>query len=133
MAFFKVTFSLLLLTFLSATLSLAHPGFNFGWGSGPFGGGSNGLLPQFYQFSCPQADDIVIHPYRLGYVDNIYLRNPFHESIPVKISRRTYNWGCKVCDIQAKTIQSKRKQPTRPNLGEKLLPRPEISVSKNRW
>ncbi|KAI9201328.1 hypothetical protein LWI28_021714 [Acer negundo] len=60
MAFFKVTTSLLLLTFLSATLSLAHPGFNFGWGSGPFGGGSNGLLPQFYQFSCPQADDIVM-------------------------------------------------------------------------
>ncbi|KAL5780554.1 hypothetical protein ACOSQ2_011291 [Xanthoceras sorbifolium] len=61
MDFFEVATCLMLLTFLSgATLSLAHPGFNFGWGSGPFGRGSNGLFPQFYQFSCPQADDIVM-------------------------------------------------------------------------
>ena len=42
---------------LSSTTLLAHPG--FGWG-GPFGGGSFGLFAEFYQFSCPQANDTVM-------------------------------------------------------------------------
>lgn len=60
MAFLSFTTSIVLLSFLLYTLSFAHPGFNFGWGSGPSVGGSGGLFPQFYQFSCPQADDIVM-------------------------------------------------------------------------
>ncbi|XP_031269113.1 peroxidase 9 [Pistacia vera] len=61
MAFIKVTISLMLLYFLSVTLCLAHPGFNFPWGgNGHFGGANYGLFPQFYQFSCPQVDDIVM-------------------------------------------------------------------------
>ncbi|KAE8712655.1 Peroxidase 9 [Hibiscus syriacus] len=51
--------------FLSATVFLAHPGLGFGWGiggspGGQFGASPLGLFPQFYQFSCPQADDIVM-------------------------------------------------------------------------
>ena len=58
MAFCKVKFSFIVSIFLlSSTTLLAHPG--FGWGD-PFGGGSFGLLTEFYQFSCPQADDIVM-------------------------------------------------------------------------
>lgn len=61
MAFSKVTISLMLLAFLSATPCLAHPGINFPWGGkGQFGGTNYGLFPQFYQFSCPQVDDIVM-------------------------------------------------------------------------
>lgn len=76
MAVFKVSFLGLVVVmalFSASTLSLAHPaGFNFGWGSGwgsepsrghggyAQAGGSFGLFPQFYQFSCPQANDIVI-------------------------------------------------------------------------
>ncbi|KAF5455861.1 hypothetical protein F2P56_025395 [Juglans regia] len=58
MEFFKVTLSLLVIAFLSANLSVAHPGFNVGWGGNGFG--SFGLFPEFYQFSCPQANDIVM-------------------------------------------------------------------------
>ncbi|KAF3447295.1 hypothetical protein FNV43_RR12478 [Rhamnella rubrinervis] len=46
-----------------SALTLAHPGFNFGWGGhggGGISGGSFGLFPEFYQFSCPQANDIVL-------------------------------------------------------------------------
>ncbi|WJX09277.1 Peroxidase 9 [Trifolium repens] len=62
MSFSKVI--LLITAFLSITLSQAHPaGFNFGWG-GHHGGRTRrmsfGLSPQFYQFSCPQANDIVM-------------------------------------------------------------------------
>jgi peroxidase len=61
MEFFKFTLTLTAIAFLSATLSSAHPGFNFGWGSpGGNGGFSFGLYPEFYQSSCPQADEIVI-------------------------------------------------------------------------
>ena len=76
MAVFKVTcFALVAMTLVySATLCVAHPvGFNFGWGwgspggnggqggnSGNGGGGSTGLSPEHYQFSCPQANDIVM-------------------------------------------------------------------------
>ncbi|KAF7829629.1 BEL1-like homeodomain protein 7 [Senna tora] len=35
-------------------VSEAHPGFNFGWGSGHY------LYPEFYQFSCPQLNEIVM-------------------------------------------------------------------------
>ncbi|KAA8537583.1 hypothetical protein F0562_027191 [Nyssa sinensis] len=57
----KVVLSLIVLAFLSSKLSLAFPGFNFGWGgSGSFRGGLSDLCPEFYQFSCPQANDIVM-------------------------------------------------------------------------
>ncbi|KAG4962342.1 hypothetical protein JHK82_039030 [Glycine max] len=45
---------------LSVKLSLANPGFHFGWGGHHHGEISFGLSPQFYQFSCPQANDIVM-------------------------------------------------------------------------
>ncbi|MCH90075.1 peroxidase 9-like [Trifolium medium] len=61
---FSLTFQQSHSSFLSITLSQAHPtGFNFGWG-GHHGGMSFGLSPQFYQFSCPQANDIVISVWR---------------------------------------------------------------------
>ncbi|XP_059637012.1 peroxidase 9 [Cornus florida] len=61
MASYKVVFSLVVMAFLSSSPSMAFPGSNFGWGSrGPFWGGYSGLSPEFYQFSCPQANDIVI-------------------------------------------------------------------------
>ncbi|XVF36047.1 hypothetical protein REPUB_Repub19eG0024900 [Reevesia pubescens] len=49
--------------FLKVTFSLAHPVLGFGWGGGvatggQFGAPTYGLFPQFYQFSCPQAEDI---------------------------------------------------------------------------
>ncbi|XP_061356300.1 peroxidase 9 [Gastrolobium bilobum] len=56
-----IKFSVLVIAFLKATLSQAHPGYHFGWsGHGGTGGISFGLSPQFYQFSCPQANDIVM-------------------------------------------------------------------------
>ncbi|GKV46952.1 hypothetical protein SLEP1_g53909 [Rubroshorea leprosula] len=67
MAFFTVNLGFLITVFLSATFSRAHPGLGFGWGGGSgtgghgqFGGGAVGLFPQFYQFSCPQVNDIVM-------------------------------------------------------------------------
>lgn len=63
MAVLRASLALVLLTFLSysTVLSLAYPGFNFGWGGhGGISGGLFGLFPEFYQSSCPQVDDIVI-------------------------------------------------------------------------
>ncbi|RZB58651.1 peroxidase 9-like [Glycine soja] len=59
MHFIKVTLFAMIAFFLSVKLSLAHPGFHFGWGD-HHRGISFGLSPQFYQFSCPQANDIVM-------------------------------------------------------------------------
>ncbi|KVI06533.1 peroxidase 9-like [Cynara cardunculus var. scolymus] len=65
----------MLIAFLSSSaVCFAFPGFNFGWGGtgggsgsggggdGAFGGsqGYTGLFPEFYSFSCPQANDIVM-------------------------------------------------------------------------
>lgn len=57
----RVLCSLILIAFLSSSPPpcLAFPGSDFGWGVVP-GGGYSGLFPDFYQFSCPQADDIVM-------------------------------------------------------------------------
>ncbi|KAJ6938477.1 peroxidase 9-like [Populus alba x Populus x berolinensis] len=61
MAFSKACFSfIVLIVLLSSTTSLAHPGFGWGGKGGPFGGGTSGLFPGFYQYSCPQANDIVM-------------------------------------------------------------------------
>lgn len=66
MALFRVALSLAALALISSTLCIALPGFGygFGWGGGfggsVGGGGSSGLFPQFYQFSCPQVDEIVM-------------------------------------------------------------------------
>ena len=49
--------SLFLLLFSTLMVSLAHPSsdFGFGWGGGSY----NSLSPNFYDFSCPQANGIV--------------------------------------------------------------------------
>lgn len=67
MPFIKAILLLIVIPFVLSviTLSQAHPvgGFHFGWGGGHHGGTggmSFGLSPQFYQFSCPQANDIVM-------------------------------------------------------------------------
>jgi len=59
MTFFKVTLLVTITAFFSVKLSWGHPGFHFGWGD-HHGGISFGLSPQFYQFSCPQANEIVM-------------------------------------------------------------------------
>ena len=61
MELFKVTLGLIVIASLSATLSSANHGFNLGWGGhGGSGGLSFSLFPEFYLFSCPQANDIVM-------------------------------------------------------------------------
>lgn len=62
MAFSKVVSSVILVvSFLSSTSTLAFPGTNPGSShGGGFGGGYSGLCPEFYEFSCPQANDIVM-------------------------------------------------------------------------
>ncbi|KAI3978868.1 hypothetical protein MKX01_016043 [Papaver californicum] len=67
MAFLKTWFSLMLVVLLSSTsLSIAHPAFPSNWGSninsgnGGTGEGYSSLFPEFYQYSCPQANDIVM-------------------------------------------------------------------------
>ncbi|KAJ7957800.1 Peroxidase [Quillaja saponaria] len=58
---FSTASLLVLITCLLVTVSQSHPGFNFGWGGhGGSGGISFGLFPEFYQFTCPQANDIVM-------------------------------------------------------------------------
>ncbi|KAK9713898.1 hypothetical protein RND81_06G058000 [Saponaria officinalis] len=52
------------------TISLAHPGFGFGWGSGG-GRDYDSLSPSFYDYSCPQANDIV-----LSVLEDVIARDP---------------------------------------------------------
>lgn len=65
MALFRVGLGLGLVSLLvllsSTSLCLAHPWFGF-WGGGHGGtvGGQFSLFPQFYQFSCPQVDEIIM-------------------------------------------------------------------------
>ncbi|CAE5959479.1 unnamed protein product [Arabidopsis arenosa] len=62
MAISKLIPTLVLFALFSFDVGVAHPGLRFGWGSNnPIGGSfSSNLYPQFYQFSCPQADEIVM-------------------------------------------------------------------------
>ncbi|OVA06199.1 Plant peroxidase [Macleaya cordata] len=62
MAFLRASFGFMFMVLLSSTtISIAHPGFPFTWGNvGGSGGGYFSLFPEFYQFSCPQANDIVM-------------------------------------------------------------------------
>ncbi|KAJ0818637.1 putative peroxidase [Helianthus annuus] len=69
MASFLYTTFMLMVLLLSNSICIAFPGFNFGrigggggGGDGPFGGGQGypGLFPEFYSFSCPQANGIVM-------------------------------------------------------------------------
>ncbi|KAL6982738.1 peroxidase [Sarracenia purpurea var. burkii] len=52
--------------FLSPTSSIAIPGFDSEWDNGGFYGGGegggydSGLFPEFYQFSCPEVNDVVM-------------------------------------------------------------------------
>ncbi|KAF9619395.1 hypothetical protein IFM89_006582 [Coptis chinensis] len=63
MELWRLTCSFMAIVLLSSTLSIAHPdpGFSFNWGNG---GGNDGvyfnLFPGFYQYTCPQANDIVM-------------------------------------------------------------------------
>ncbi|MED6204247.1 Peroxidase 9 [Stylosanthes scabra] len=80
---------LLVIALVSTTLvsCYAYPGFNFGWGGrnhGSRGGISYGLSPQFYQFSCPQANDIVMSVLEKAMAKNMriaasLLRLHFHD------------------------------------------------------
>ncbi|KAL5713337.1 peroxidase [Ranunculus cassubicifolius] len=58
MGFPRVFLSFLAIVLLSSTTSLANPGLGFNWGG--VGGGYYNLFPEFYQYSCPQADGIVM-------------------------------------------------------------------------
>ncbi|KAK6939426.1 hem peroxidase [Dillenia turbinata] len=58
MASTKFHFFLALQVLLSSTLTLAHPGLGYGWGN--HGHNYYGLYPEFYEFSCPQVQDIVM-------------------------------------------------------------------------
>ncbi|KAM7272256.1 hypothetical protein ACFE04_026919 [Oxalis oulophora] len=66
MAFYKFVVCLFTIALISASLSSGHPSFGFGWGNrgnhGQFGGGFPfpGLSADFYRFSCPQANHIVM-------------------------------------------------------------------------
>ncbi|PWA79839.1 peroxidase superfamily protein [Artemisia annua] len=75
MAFLIYNTCMLMVLLSSSVTSFAFPGFSFGWGGGggagdgSFGGGDgsfggvlgySGLFPEFYSFSCPQANDIVM-------------------------------------------------------------------------
>ncbi|KAL4370995.1 hypothetical protein AHAS_Ahas06G0121500 [Arachis hypogaea] len=88
MHFIKLN-NLLVIALVSTSLlsSYAYPGFNFGWGGrnhGSRGGISYGLSPQFYQFSCPQANDIVMSVLEKAMAKNMriaasLLRLHFHD------------------------------------------------------
>ncbi|XP_071731505.1 peroxidase 9-like [Rutidosis leptorrhynchoides] len=90
MASFLRTTSLILTVLLSCfTICFGFPGFNFGWGGGggggsggdgSFGGGDGsfggsqgyyGLFPEFYSFSCPQANYIV-----MSVLENVIANEP---------------------------------------------------------
>ncbi|XP_057975432.1 peroxidase 9 [Malania oleifera] len=54
---------MVIMALLSPTLSLAFPGFDFDWGGRGqrrAGGMPLSLFPEFYQYSCPQANHIVM-------------------------------------------------------------------------
>ena len=57
---------------ISFNVCLAIPGFGYGFGLG-WGGGSdyNSLSPSFYDYTCPQANDIVI-----SVLDNAIAQDP---------------------------------------------------------
>ncbi|RWR94079.1 Plant peroxidase [Cinnamomum micranthum f. kanehirae] len=61
MASLRACFTVILMILISSSLSQAHPGNFFDWGEG---GGSTGeyfgLFPEFYQYACPQVNDIVM-------------------------------------------------------------------------
>lgn len=61
MASLRAYFTVILMILISSSLSQAHPGSFFNWGEG---GGSTGeyfgLFPEFYQYACPQVNDIVM-------------------------------------------------------------------------
>ncbi|KAL2468315.1 Peroxidase 9 [Forsythia ovata] len=52
----KVLCSLIAVAFLSCSLLEAFPGSGYGWG----GKGYLGLTPEFYDYSCPQANEIIM-------------------------------------------------------------------------
>nr|ALY05850.1 peroxidase [Fraxinus mandshurica] len=56
MASLKVLCCLIAVSFLSSSLLDAFPGSGYGWG----GRGYSGLTPEFYDFSCPQANEIIM-------------------------------------------------------------------------
>ncbi|KAE9588362.1 hypothetical protein Lal_00003315 [Lupinus albus] len=110
--FIKVSF--LVITFLSAaTFSNANPGFHFGWsGHGGNRDISFGLSPQFYQFSCPQTNDIVMSVLEKAISKDIriaasLLRLHFHDC---------FVQGCDasiLLDNSAKIVSEKNSKPNK--------------------
>uniref|UniRef100_A0A164YBU2 Peroxidase n=1 Tax=Daucus carota subsp. sativus TaxID=79200 RepID=A0A164YBU2_DAUCS len=69
---------------LSSTLCMAFPGFGFGWGGHHGGGTFSGLFPEYYGFTCPQANDIVMSVLKKAIADDprmaaSLLRLHFHD------------------------------------------------------
>ncbi|WOH00890.1 hypothetical protein DCAR_0520266 [Daucus carota subsp. sativus] len=84
MASLKVFCSFLVMALLSSTLCMAFPGFGFGWGGHHGGGTFSGLFPEYYGFTCPQANDIVMSVLKKAIADDprmaaSLLRLHFHD------------------------------------------------------
>lgn len=116
MAFSTASFSFIaMIVLLSSTTSLAHPGFGWGGKGGPFGGGSFGLFPEFYQYSCPQADDIVMSVLRKAIARD--------SRIPASLLRLHFHdcfvQGCDasvLLDDSAKIVSEKNSGPNKNSL-----------------
>ncbi|KAG5250407.1 peroxidase [Salix suchowensis] len=116
MAFSKASFSFIaMIVLLSSSTSLAHPGFGWGGKGGPFGGGSFGLFPEFYQYSCPQADDIVMSVLRKAIARD--------SRIPASLLRLHFHdcfvQGCDasvLLDDSAKIVSEKNSGPNKNSL-----------------
>ncbi|KAJ6730981.1 PEROXIDASE [Salix viminalis] len=116
MAFSKASVSFIsMIVLLSSTTSLAHPGFGWGGKGGPFGGGSFGLFPEFYQYSCPQADDIVMSVLRKAIARD--------SRIPASLLRLHFHdcfvQGCDasvLLDDSAKIVSEKNSGPNKNSL-----------------
>ncbi|KAF6163061.1 hypothetical protein GIB67_001389 [Kingdonia uniflora] len=114
----KVSFSFVLIVLLSSTFSSAHPGLNWGGGggggggSGGYGGDYFGLLPEFYQYSCPQANDIV-----MSALEKAILREPRMAASLLRLHfHDCFVQGCDasvLLDDSATIASEKRSNPNR--------------------
>lgn len=101
MVSFKVYCSFIVMAFLSSTLCMAFPGFGFGWGGHHGGGTFSGLFPEYYEFTCPQANGIVMSVLEKAIANDprmaaSLLRLHFHDCF-VQVKLYTlYRFACKV-------------------------------------
>ncbi|KAK9108913.1 hypothetical protein Sjap_016973 [Stephania japonica] len=107
---------LIVLVFLSSTLSTAHPGFYFDWGGiGGNGGLYSTLFPEFYQYSCPQLDDIV-----MSVLEKAIQREPRMAASLVRLHfHDCFAQGCDasvLLDDGAGIVSEKRSNPNRNSL-----------------